>query len=232
MRKTITLTIAFLLASVSSILMANPVQKKNNATTVSRAYALRVYDDSWGKNNSQTELVSFDVDNPNEITVEQKFENKLARAATYVDGTYYMLESDDGYVAYRFSSYDVNTKEYKVIKEYKTSDLENALMIQCMTYDPTTKKIFLYAFDILNSTGGEEGGGELDIPFELLTIDPATGKATVVGENTMQQILTLAVSADGYMYGIDTNGTLWGINKTNGSLLYEEGYAPVQPQSL
>ena len=51
-----------------------------------------------------------------------------------------MLESDDGYVAYRFSSYDVNTKEYKVIKEYKTSDLENALMIQCMTYDPTTKK--------------------------------------------------------------------------------------------
>ena len=181
MRKSITLTIAFLLASMSSILMANPVQKKNNATTVSRAYALRVYDDSWGKNNSQTELVSFDVDNPNEMTVEQKFENKLARAATYVDGTYYMLESDDGYVAYRFSSYDVNTKEYKVIKEYKTSDLENALMIQCMTYDPTTKKIFLYAFDILNSTGGEEEGGELDIPFELLTVDPATGKATVVG---------------------------------------------------
>ena len=232
MRKSITLTIAFLLASMSSILMANPLQNKNNATTVSRAYALRVYDDSWGKNNSQTELVSFDVDNPNEMTVEQKFENKLARAATYVDGTYYMLESDDGYVAYRFSSYDVNTKEYKVIKEYKTSDLENALMIQCMTYDPTTKKIFLYAFDILNSTGGEEEGGELDIPFELLTIDPATGKATVVGENTMQQILTLAVSADGYMYGIDTNGTLWGINKTNGSLLYEEGYAPVQPKSL
>lgn len=233
MKKLITLTIAFLLASMTSIVMAKPVHKTNDAATVSRAYALRVYDDSWGENNAQTELVSFDVDNPNVMTVEQTFENKLARAATYVDGIYYMLESDDGYVAYRFSSYNVNTKEYKIIKEYKTSDLENALMIQCMTYDPTTKKIFIYAFDILNSTGGDEGdAGDLDIPFELLTLDPTTGKATVVGENTMQQILTLAVSADGYMYGIDTNGTLWGINKNTGSLLYEEGYAPIQPMSL
>ena len=234
MKKSITFAIAFLLASMTSIVMAQSLmQKANDASTVSRAYALRVYDDGWGENKAQTELVSFDVDNPNAMTVEQKFENKLARAATYVDGIYYMLESDDGYVAYRFSSYDVNTKEYKVVKEYKTSDLENALMIQCMAYDPTTNKIFFYAFDILNSTGGDEGdAGELEVPFELFTLDPATGKATVVGENTMQQILTLAVSADGYMYGIDTNGTLWGINKTTGSLLYEEGYAPIQPKSL
>lgn len=137
MKKSITFAIAFLLASMTSIVMAQSLmQKANDASTVSRAYALRVYDDGWGENKAQTELVSFDVDNPNAMTVEQKFENKLARAATYVDGIYYMLESDDGYVAYRFSSYDVNTKEYKVVKEYKTSDLENALMIQCMAYDP------------------------------------------------------------------------------------------------
>lgn len=56
MRKSITLTIAFLLASMSSILMANPVQNKNNATTVSRAYALRVYDDSWERTTPKRSL--------------------------------------------------------------------------------------------------------------------------------------------------------------------------------
>lgn len=60
---------------VSTIAFALP-SATASAATVSRAYALRVYDDTWGGNINQTELVSFDVDKPSAITVEQKFENK------------------------------------------------------------------------------------------------------------------------------------------------------------
>lgn len=140
-----------------------------------------------------------------------------------------MMESDDGMVAYRFSSYNISTKQYKVIAEYKISDLENALMMQCMTYDPATKKIYAYAFDIRNSSGE---GDDLDIPFELFSIDQNTGKATLIGENNTKQILTLAADANGYLYGIDTEGTLWGVNKSTGRLSGDEGYASIEPKSL
>lgn len=232
MKKIFTLVIAFAVASLASVVMAQASKSGSDqipSQIVSRAYALRVYDDGWGSNLSQTELVSFDVDNPNEMTVEQKFDKKMVRAAAYADGIYYMMESDDGYVAYRFSSYNLGTRQYEVIKEYKTSDLENALMLQCMTYDATTKKIYAYAFDIRNSAGE---GEDLDIPFELFSIDPATGKATMIGENNTKQILALAADASGYLYGLDTEGTLWSVNKSKGALSYEEGYAPLQPQSL
>lgn len=59
-----------------------------------------------------------------------------------------MMESDDGMVAYRFFSCNTNTKEYKVIKVYRLTNLENALMFQCMTYDAATDEIFAYAFNI------------------------------------------------------------------------------------
>ncbi len=232
MRKTFTLMAAFMIAMLAAFgnaSAAESIKAQSPSAAVSRAYALRVYDGTWGTNLTQTELVSFDVDAPNEISVEHKFESKLIRAAAYIDGTYYMIESDDGYVAYRFSSYNIGTKQYNVIKEYKFADLENALMFQCMTYDPTTKKIYAYAFDIRNSSGE---GDNLDIPFELVSMDPATGVATVIGENNTKQILTLAADANGYLYGIDTEGTLWGINKSRGTLSYEEGYAPLQPKSL
>ena len=224
--------VAFMIAMLTTsenVSAAECIKAQSPSAAASRAYALRVYDDTWGTNLTQTELVSFDVDAPNEISVEHKFESKMIRAAAYVDGTYYMIESDDGYVAYRFSSYNIGTKQYSVIKEYKFADLENALMFQCMTYDPTTKKIYAYAFDIRNSSGE---GDDLDIPFELISMDPATGVATVIGENNTKQILTLAADANGYLYGIDTEGTLWGVNKSRGTLSYEEGYAPLQPKSL
>lgn len=232
MKRIFTLVVAFAIASLSIVVMAEAAKSGSDKLplqAVSRAYALRVYDDGWGTNLTQTELVSFDVDNPNEMSVEHKFDKKMVRAAAYIDGTYYMMESDDGYVAYRFSTYNIGTKQYNVVKEYKTSDLENALMLQCMTYDATTKKIYAYAFDIRNSSGE---GEDLDIPFELFSIDPATGKATMIGENKTKQILALAADASGYLYGLDTEGTLWSVNKSKGTLSYEEGYAPLQPKSL
>lgn len=218
-----------MLSAIVSVAMAAGVRQSSAGDTMSKAYGIRVYSSSWGTDIRRSELVSFDVDKPHDIAVEHSFDNKLVRAAAYVDGTYYMIESDDGYVAYRFSAYNTDTKQYRVIKEYKTSDLENALMFQCMTYDPASKHIYAYAFDIKNSSGEGEG---LDIPFELFTIDPATGAATLIGENSTKQILTLAADANGYLYGIDTEGTLWGINKTRGTLSGEEGYAPLQPKSM
>lgn len=218
-----------ILSAIASVAMASGVRHNSAGAAVSKAYGIRVYSNSWGTDISRSELVSFDVDSPQNIAVEHSFDGKLVRAAAYVDGTYYMIESDDGYVAYRFSAYDTDTKQYRVIKEYKTSDLENALMFQCMAYDPTGKRIYAYAFDIRNSSGD---GEDLDIPFELFTIDPATGNATLIGENSTKQILTLAADANGSLYGIDTEGTLWGVSKTRGTLSGEEGYAPLQPKSM
>ena len=219
----------FILSAIASVAMAAGVRQNSASAAVSKAYGIRVYSNSWGTDIRRSELVSFDVDKPQDIAVEQSFDNKLVRAAAYVDGTYYMIESDDGYVAYRFSAYNTDTKQYRVIKEYKISDLENALMFQCMTYDSKSNRIYAYAFDIRNSSGD---GEELEIPFELFTIDPATGAATLVGENSMKQILTLAADANGCLYGMDTEGTLWGVNKTRGTLSGEEGYAPLQPKSM
>ena len=231
MRKLFTLTLALVLASVAAVVMAADISHKVAAQTslASRAYALRIYDDNWNSDINRTELVSFDVDNPNGLTVEHIFDGKKARAAAYIDGTYYMMESDDGMVAYRFSSYNTSTKEYKVIKEYRLADLENALMFQCMTYDATTDQIFAYAFNI---RGSQNDGEDLDVPFQLFTIDRTTGAATLVGENTLKQIVTLAADNNGYLYGLDTEGTLWGVNKRTGGLSGEEGYAPLQPTNL
>lgn len=229
MKRIITFALALVVTSIIAAASAATSSVRAEAVLASRAYAIKVYGDSWGSVTSKAEVVSFDVDNPQEMSVEHTFDNKTVRAAAYVDGTYYMVESDDGFVAYRFSAYDTATRQYRVIREYRTADLENALMFQCMAYDASTGNIYAYAFDIRNSSGD---GDNLDIPFELFTIDPSTGSATLVGENDMQQILTLAADASGYLYGIDTQGTLWGVNKRNGRLSGEEGYAPIEPSSL
>lgn len=192
---------------------------------VSKAYGIRVYNDT---KQSCADVVSFNVDNPNGLTIEEELKKPI-RAAAYCEGVYYLIESDDAMVAYRLSSYDMATKKYTVIKEYSLSDAENALIFQCMNYDSTDKKFYAYAFDIKNSI---QEGETLDVPFCLYTIDVTTGKTTLIGENDRTQILTLASDKNGILYGIDTLGILWSINKETGMPIIDEGASYCEPSNL
>lgn len=193
---------------------------------VSKAYGVRVYHDN--QTGIGADVVSFNVDSPNELSVEQSF-NKNIRAAAYANGVYYMVESDDGMVAYRLSSFDLATKKYEVVKEYSLSDNENAMIFQCMTYDESAKTFYAYAFDIKNAVNE---GETLDVPFCLYSFDVTTGSATLIGENTTTQILTLAADKNGILYGIDTYGSLYSINKETGQPIIDEGASYCEPSNL
>lgn len=214
---------ALLLAGYSA---ASVPASAADGDVVSRAYGVRVYHN--GLQEANADVVSFNVDNPNKLSVEYVL-GKNVRAAAHADGVYYMIESDDGMVAYRLSSYDIATKKYKIIREYQLSDDENAMIFQCMTYDESSKTFYAYAFDIRNSVGD---GETLEIPFCLYTFDVTTGDAKLIGENTKTQILTLATDKNGTLFGINTLGTLYSISKETGMPIVEEGASYCEPSNL
>ena len=194
---------------------------------MSRAYGIRMYTEESGV--TVPDLVSFDVDKPGEFRVERSLKGHYIRAAVNVDGTYYMIDSDDQLATYRLLSLSLATGELKTVKEYETLSQEAGLIYEDMTYDPVSKQVYALAFDIKNATGE---GENLDVPLGLFTLDLTTGSVTNVGYITLKNIVTLAASPDGYLYGVASDGGLWDINKTTAALGDEQAVADFQPSSL
>ncbi|MGN1238638.1 MAG: hypothetical protein ACI4UW_06910, partial [Muribaculaceae bacterium] len=87
MKKTILLSLFALVAMLAG------------AQTVNRAYAIRM----WAENASENQpaLVSFDLDNPQEIREEMSLEGHYFRSGVCVGRNYYLIDSDDHMVPYR-----------------------------------------------------------------------------------------------------------------------------------
>ena len=186
---------ADLLAYTSAVSKNKPafhsssVPSRAGEETVSRAYGIRMYTEESGV--TVPDLVSFDVDKPGEFRVERSLKGHYIRAAVNVDGTYYMIDSDDQLATYRLLSLSLATGELKTVKEYETLSQEAGLIYEDMTYDPVSKQVYALAFDIKNATGE---GENLDVPLGLFTLDLTTGSVTNVGYITLKNIVTLAAS--------------------------------------
>ncbi len=99
-----------------------------------------------------------------------------------------------------------------------------------MTYDGTTNKLYAVAFDLESV---DINGGELTVTeLGLYSIDPATGVATLVGAQNICSFLALAVSPEGELLALDSNGSLWLVDKATGKPLMDIGYAYDVPAGL
>lgn len=195
------------------------------AADYEKAYGVRVYDNV----GSKSAIVSFYTDNPSYIMDEIPLDGLTVRAATYANGAYYLMAAP-AYTCDSLVKVDMATNQRKTIAVYKLQqDLAVRLIVTDMTYDATTSKIYALAADV-NDVDVENPN--VDINLNLYSIDPNTGEAVYIGGQPTINLVTIAADYGGDLYGMDTNGTLWSINKQNGKPEEELASAEVEAASL
>lgn len=215
------------------VLLVGSVHASMRADTPSNsvAYGIRVY--SPAAPESSQALVSFPIANPSEVTEVYDLSAYNIMAATCTGDKYYLLHTDDGMLAAKFLSLDLNTLTLTEVKTYDWKfDLAAALIYTDMAYDTTNGLIYAAAY---NLDAAEIVGDEPDAPFGIFTIDPATGTATLMGQQKAHAIVALDVDDEGSLYGIDETGMLWDVSKYDGQLYYDItnlGITPIGIQSM
>ncbi len=200
------------------------------AEVASRVYGIQVYSDS--EPEGVQKLVSFSVDDPANVTVEQDLSDYTIVAAAANDGIYYMFHSDDGIVPSKFLTYDM---AHKTITEVKDLDynFDNAacLIILDMTYDPADQSLYAVAADLRDA---EVVDGHVNAAFGLYWINPENGDAELIGLEEVTTITTLAAGLD-ELWGIDENGEFWIMDRWSGmplDILHSTGITPAGLQSM
>lgn len=193
----------------------------------SLAYGIRVYSTVSDYNR----LVSFSVDNPGEEEELLDLSEYKIMAATCHDNVYYIIHSDDGIMASKLLKLDMNTMKVSVVKTYDwKKDLAGNMICSDMTYDPSSGLIYLAGYNMQNAE--LEEGEEVSAPYAIITIDPSTGDATLVGEQNDQAFVSLAVDGEGTLLAVDSSGYLWEISKWAGLPNYDMDYLGVTPVGL
>ncbi len=205
-----------------------PMKRAATDELVSRAYGICIYDDV----SMEPRLVSFEVDNPGEITTEMDLPFYTARAAAGNENTYYIIDSSDGVTNDNFYKLDLITKELSLVATYDLYSLEKGLIIYDMTYDETSGNLYALAINIDDINMPDDSGSILVNWMGLYTIDPATGVATLVGNQDSCNLIALAMSPDGMLVALDDAGNIWEMNKNTGKPGYDIGYAYDIPAGL
>lgn len=141
-------------------------------------------------------IYSFEVKDPIELEpVLQRTDLIANGGGCYLDGkymmTFFMVYPNS--VMTVFHSYDMETgKVTSVLGEDKS------WVATDMAYDPTTGNVYCCSFSL-------EGG------YVLSVLDQTTGRKVAVAP--LDYMVALAVDNKGVLYGIDSEGTLWNINK-------------------
>lgn len=123
----------------------------------------------------------------------------------YVDGRYYMVDYSpydyDGTVSYRV--YDVDAG-WRLIEERHLNTYTS--MASDLTYDPTTDRVY-GCFRESATTNGYFFG----------TLNTITGFSSKIAD-LKQELIALAATKDGRLYGISIYGMLYSVDKTTGAL--------------
>ena len=205
---------------VSKSVVKNGYALSAEANTDCKVYGIRVYSETTPM---CSDLISFDASNPAVITKEKSLGFKSVRAAAGYEGTYYIIDSDDGLTPNRFIKLDLDTKEMETVLTYKLYvNPETSLILSDMTYDPSTNQLYALAFDILGSDPDAE---EIDVPLGLYAVDPKTGTFKLIGTQNILNFVALAASPEGSLYGLADDGSLWEIDKVTGKPLLDLSYA-------
>lgn len=201
------------------------------ADSISRGYGIQVYSESMDPDDSQ-KLLSFPLDNLQDVTVEEDFGDSKVLTGAAHDGIYYILYTDDEAVPSKFGIYDMKRHKFADVKTYNfTYDVAGSLMVLDMTYDPTSQRLYAVAADLGD---GEIVGDEINAPFGLYIFDPLTGDATLVGYQETAMLIGIAAS-NSELWGIDAAGNVWIINKDNGQpedIIYSTDIIPIGVQSM
>ena len=134
-------------------------------------------------------------------------DNKLTAfgGGVYVDGRYYLVDYSpynyDGTICFR--TYDVDSG-WKLIEEKRLTTYNS--VASDLTYDPSKDCIY----------GCFREGATSDSYF-LGTLNPNTGMSTYIGKLD-EELIALASTKDGLLYGIGAYGMLYSVNKTTGQL--------------
>lgn len=196
----------------------------------SMGYGIRVYSST----SDATQLVSFPVDNPSEEKVLLDLSEYKIMAATCHDNIYYLIHSDDGVLASKFLTLNLNTMAIDIVKTYDWKfDVAGNIIYSDMTYDTTSGMIYAAGYNMNNAEAGDDE--EPSAPFGIFTINPATGEATLVGEQDETMLVSIMIDNDGSLLGIDNYGYLWDVSKWAGMPNYDLvnlGVTPVGLQSM
>ena len=123
----------------------------------------------------------------------------------YVDGRYYMVDYSpydyDGTVSYRV--YDVDAG-WRLIEERHLNTYTS--VASDLTYDPTTDRVY-GCFRESATTNGYFFG----------TLNTITGFSSKIAD-LKQELIALAATKDGRLYGISIYGMLYSVDKTTGAL--------------
>ena len=168
-------------------------------------------------NDTDYGIWSINIDQTGKVTTEQKSERTQTMlyansGAVYRKGkfyTFYSRENDEG--VYEFKVRTWNAETFELEKDQTFSSSRN-LESKDMCYDPYDDKVY-GIFQITESMGDDTNSG-----YKLCSIDLETMQKTEISGSFFQTIFTaLAVSPEGRIYGIATDGSFWEFNKQTGA---------------
>lgn len=174
------------------------------------AYGIRTYSPASDK----TMLVSFSPENPAAEKELLDLSEYKIMAATCHDNVYYMIHSDDGIMASKLLKLDMNNMQIDIVKTYDwKNDVGGNIICSDMSFDHYTGQIYVAGYNMAN---GEIVNGEPTAPFAIFTINPATGDATLVGEQNERALVAITIDNEGTLLGVDDQGYLWDVSKRAG----------------
>ena len=191
---------------------------KNSAAEAIQLYGSMIYNNSWTDEYSAPYgIYSFPVtDNTTFELVQKDPYLKANGGGIYIDGTYYCVR----YVEYygeisvvHFQSFDTDTWERNIFEETDVTSISLD-----MTYDIATQQVY-GCFYNANMDG-----------YVFGTLNLTNGSVTPICDMA-QGFYVMAANARGDLYGIDSNGDLYQIEKTSGNL-HLIGATGVNPQGI
>lgn len=129
----------------------------------------------------------------------------------YFDGTYFAIHYNEGAstISYRF--YDAETWENTgALANYVSNNPDR--LASALTYDPVTKKIYgMFYKDPRNFSNTN------DAQLGTINMDDAMNPVEIIGDMGVR-MRGMAAAADGTMYGVAYDGTVYSINKHTASV--------------
>lgn len=162
-------------------------------------------------------LIKFNSNSPKQISYLNKT-NLWATAGAYAEEDYYIMANDN---SFNPTLYTIDLATNTVGEKSITCTMADDYALQAfeMSYDVVDRVMYMLA----NSPFDPE-----QYNSALLSVDLTTGEQTYACENLGRHFYTLAIDAEGVMYGVDGDGMLCKIDKYTGAIT-EVGSTKLKP---
>lgn len=192
-----------LYAALGALALTTPVTAQTNPTV----YGSVVFGHEWEDMKAPPYgLYSMPADNGNAIKLEVRNDAiKANGGGVYIDGMYHLVD----FTRYEFEqvvtfrTFDTKNN-WKLINEQTIKSYSSAA--SDLTYDPVGDKIYGCFKETATST-----------QYFLGTLNPITGFASKIADID-EELIVLASTRDGMLYGVGAYGMLYSVDKQTGKL--------------